>query len=80
VPLYDFTDIDDGVIPADRFARLVQGKRRGLLRSSDWRVAEDAPGDRNAWIAYRAALRDGPAILATRVNNAVLLPDPPEDV
>lgn len=79
MPLFDFTDIDDGIIPDDLFVRRVQAKRRGLLRSCDWRVAEDAPGDRAAWIAYRAALRDGPAILATRSGNTVLLPDPPED-
>jgi hypothetical protein len=75
----DFTGLDDGIIPEVVFAKLVRGHRRGLLRNSDWRVAVDAPGDTEAWIGYRAELRDGSAILATRVENTVFIPDPPEE-
>ena len=49
--------------------------RDNLLADSDWRVAVDAPGDRDAWIVYRQALRDLPS--HPDWPN-VEFPDPPE--
>ena len=37
----------------------VRARRQGLLYASDWAVLPDSPaGDRDAWVAYRQALRD----------------------
>ena len=35
--------------------------RDSLLNASDWRMIEDAPWDKSAWLAYRQSLRDLPA-------------------
>lgn len=35
--------------------------RDRLLSESDWAIASDAPTDKEAWAAYRQALRDFPA-------------------
>jgi len=45
----------------DQLATEVRLKRNALLASSDWTQAPDAPVDREAWAAYRQALRDLPA-------------------
>ncbi len=34
--------------------------RNKLLKTSDWRMVEDAPWDKSAWATYRQALRDLP--------------------
>jgi hypothetical protein len=49
--------------------------RDKMLAETDWRVAVDAPGDRDAWIDYRQQLRDLPA---DPNWPDVALPDPPE--
>lgn len=66
-------------MPDDDFAERTLTLRRGALQLSDWRVLPDAPDDPAPWVAYRAALRDGPAILATRDGDLVTLPDPPDE-
>lgn len=66
-------------MPDDDFSGRALVLRRSGLAASDWRVLPDAPGDPAPWIVYRAALRDGPAILATRNGDDVTLPDPPEE-
>jgi len=81
MPVYDvraFPDAPDP-LPDDLFASSVMSLRRRALSDSDWRALPDAPGDQAAWLAYRAELRDGPAILATRDGDLVTLPDPPEE-
>jgi hypothetical protein len=35
--------------------------RDSLLTASDWRMIEDAPWDKSAWVTYRQALRDLPS-------------------
>jgi len=35
--------------------------RNARLAESDWRMISDAPTDKEAWAAYRQALRDLPA-------------------
>ena len=35
--------------------------RNHLLTQSDWAMHNDAPTDKEAWVAYRQALRDFPA-------------------
>jgi len=66
-------------MPDDTFRERALVLRRSALGASDWRVLPDAPDDPASWIDYRAALRDGPAILATRDGDFVTLPDPPEE-
>ena len=66
-------------MPAAEFERRVLLFRRVALGESDYRVLPDVPGDPTPWVAYRAALRDGPTILATRDGDNVTLPDPPEE-
>jgi hypothetical protein len=39
----------------------VRTERDRLLKESDWTQILDAPVDRNAWAAYRQALRDVPS-------------------
>lgn len=73
-----FPYVDDP-IPDDAFARFTLATRQAALAGSDYRMLPDVGGDKNAWAAYRAALRDGPAILATRNGDEVTLPDPPEE-
>lgn len=55
-------------------------KRNGLLASSDWRVnVPDSPlsiDQKNAWLAYRQALRDLPASVTDPTN--VTWPTPPQ--
>jgi hypothetical protein len=64
--LFDTTELD---------ISMKRNERDALLSQSDWRVAVDAPGDRDAWIAYRQELRDLPA--HPDWPN-VEFPDPPE--
>ena len=64
---------------ADEFARRVLLFRQAALAASDYRMLPDVPGDHTPWVTYRAALRDGPTILATRDGDNVTLPDPPEE-
>lgn len=40
------------------WAAINRGKRDLLLKESDWTQLPDAPVDREAWAAYRQALRD----------------------
>ena len=46
-----------------------------LLSSSDWTQVADAPVDKNAWAAYRQALRDFPATWTP--GPSVTFPAPP---
>lgn len=48
----------EGVTPD--FAAINRGKRNHLLAKSDWTQVADAPVDKEAWAAYRQALRDLP--------------------
>ncbi len=38
--------------------RQIRQQRDQLLAECDWRSLPDAPGDRDAWLAYRQQLRD----------------------
>ena len=40
---------------------MLRRKRASMLSHSDWTQVPDAPVDREAWAAYRQALRDLPA-------------------
>jgi hypothetical protein len=40
---------------------VMRSLRNSLLRDCDWTQLADAPVDREAWAAYRQALRDFPA-------------------
>lgn len=45
-------------IPDAEKAGQVRAERNGLLTASDWTQVADAPVDKEAWAAYRQALRD----------------------
>lgn len=66
-------------MPDEDFVARTRVLRQGELGASDFRMLPDVPGDPAPWVAYRAALRDGPAILATRDGDNVTLPDSPEE-
>ena len=49
---------------------MIRIERNNRLAASDWSMAEDAPVDKEAWKAYRQALRDLPANI-TNINDVV---------
>lgn len=49
--------------------------RDDLLKETDFRVLEDAPGDRTAWFEYRQALRDLPSTVTNPAN--IVFPEQP---
>lgn len=53
----------------------VRSLRNKLLSSSDWTQVSDAPVDRDAWAAYRQALRD--ITKQQGFPNEVVWPEPP---
>lgn len=49
--------------------KLLRQKRNELLFESDWRATVDYPGtDKEAWLTYRQALRDLPAISEPKLD------------
>lgn len=66
-------------MPDDEFVWRTLILRQQALAGSDYRMLPDVGGDKTAWEAYRSALRDGPAILATRNGDDVTFPDPPPE-
>ncbi len=55
----------------------LRAERNRRLSECDWRVLPDAPGgQRDAWVTYRAALRDLPQGYQTPAD--VVWPTPPE--
>lgn len=63
----------DPITPAER-ASIAKMKRDVLLTNSDWRIMPDAPGNREAWVSYRQALRD-----MTFEAGDVSWPEPPAE-
>jgi len=60
---------------------LLRGKRAKLLLECDWTQVADAPVDKQAWQAYRQALRDLPSNYDTITNiNDVEWPVPPQEM
>jgi hypothetical protein len=49
--------------------------RDNLLKDSDWRMVEDAPWDKTAWVIYRQALRDLPQSVTNPAD--IVFPNPP---
>lgn len=47
--------------PFENYEMTMRHIRNLLLKDSDWTQLPDAPCDRDAWAAYRQALRDFPA-------------------
>jgi hypothetical protein len=56
--------------------RLLRNERNKKLAASDWTQAADAPVDKEAWAAYRQALRDLPEYTVDPENP--VWPTPPE--
>lgn len=52
---------DPETIPNEWLLERVRIHRDRLLLASDWAMGADAPTDKQAWAAYRQALRDFPA-------------------
>lgn len=57
--LRSFRDFE--TIPEEWLLERMRLHRDRLLKESDWAMAPDAPTDKDAWAAYRQALRDFPA-------------------
>lgn len=55
---WDGTEWIKGRMPEDLAAGDVRWKRSQLLTESDWAMNPDTPTDKEAWGAYRQALRD----------------------
>lgn len=53
----------------------LRARRNALLAASDWTVLADAQTQKDAWFAYRQALRDLPGTLTDPTN--VTWPTPP---
>lgn len=53
--------LDPANIPVEWLEERMRINRDRLLKESDWAMAPDAPTDKEAWAAYRQALRDFPA-------------------
>ena len=53
--------LDPETIPDEWLLERLRIHRDARLAASDWTQAADAPVDREAWAAYRQALRDFPA-------------------
>jgi hypothetical protein len=52
--------VEDIIAEANSKAAQVRAQRDRLLASSDWTQVADSPVDKEAWAAYRQALRDLP--------------------
>lgn len=53
--------LDPEEVPAEWWLERMRLRRDALLTASDWAMTSDAPTDKEAWAAYRQALRDFPA-------------------
>jgi len=51
---------DPEEVPTEWWVERMRIHRDRLLKESDWAVLPDAPTDKEAWGAYRQALRDFP--------------------
>lgn len=67
---------DPETIPDEWLIERVRIHRDRLLAASDWAVLPDAPTDKQAWSAYRQALRDFPATWTP--SEIADFPTPPE--
>jgi len=52
---------DPAEVPTEWWLERMRIRRDALLAASDWAMTSDAPTDKQAWAAYRQALRDFPA-------------------
>jgi len=60
--LLDLTMFEDPAdVPDEWWIGRMRTRRNRLLAASDWAMTSDAPTDKQAWEAYRQALRDFPA-------------------
>lgn len=53
--------LDPVEVPSEWWVERMRIHRDRLLAASDWAMTADAPTDKEAWAAYRQALRDFPA-------------------
>ena len=58
------------------WVKVMRHRRNQLLADSDWTQTNDAPVDREAWAAYRQALRDFPS--TWEPSETADFPDPPQ--
>jgi len=54
------TDLRTDAEKADALGAEMRLRRNQILTSSDWTQLADSPRDKQAWAAYRTALRDVP--------------------
>lgn len=62
-------------VPSEWWLERMRIHRDRLLAASDWAVLPDAPTDKEAWSAYRQALRDFPATWVP--SEEANFPEPP---
>ena len=55
------SDFDPTEVPNEWWLERMRIHRDRLLAESDWTQTVDSPVDKDAWAAYRQALRDFPA-------------------
>lgn len=67
--------INEPEIPLDWKLERLRLYRDELLKETDFRVLEDAPGDRTAWFEYRQALRDLPSSVTD--SSEIVFPEQP---
>ena len=71
------SDFDKGDVPAEWWLERMRLHRDRLLAASDWTQTTDDPtGNRDAWAAYRQALRDFPA--TWEPSETADFPEPPQ--
>ena len=64
ISTYDDRIADVTMTLNDAIAIQVREQRDQLLKDSDWTQLPDTPADKEAWAAYRQALRDLPEAAA----------------
>lgn len=69
------SDFDPTEVPTEWWIERMRIHRDRLLAECDWTQVTDAPTDKDAWAAYRQALRDFPATWVP--SEEADFPDPP---
>jgi len=71
------TDLRTDAEKADALGAEMRLRRNQILTSSDWTQLADSPRDKQAWAAYRTALRDVPD--QPGFPHAIVWPTQPEE-
>ena len=72
----DITDLRTDAEKVDALGAEMRLRRNQILTQSDWTQLADSPRDKQAWAAYRTALRDVPS--QPGFPHTILWPTQPE--